>query len=153
MARTVFLALKVFFPPPGRDRTNSPGPLSSPLPLRSSIPFFSKDSFRPLPNALTTLSFLYWAFLKSRVASPAAIPHSWAFSIWESRLALRSRALVGIQPVLRHTPPSRPSSTRQVFAPPLAARKAAEYPPGPEPIMAKSNSSIRWPLIKQGLGN
>src|ERR1700738_3884740 len=47
--------------------------------------------------------------------------------------ALRSSALDGMQPTLRHTPPQYLGSTTAVFSPSCAARMAATYPPGPAP--------------------
>src|SRR5699024_12507604 len=52
--------------------------------------------------------------------------------------ALLSRALVGIQPQFRHTPPSSDFSTMAVFIPFCAAFIAATYPPGPLPITTTS---------------
>src|SRR5262249_39688184 len=52
--------------------------------------------------------------------------------------ALRSRALVGMQPQLRHTPPGRSSSTTTTDRPSWAQRMADTYPPGPVPTTATS---------------
>ena len=40
-----------------------------------------------------------------------------------------------MHPQLRHTPPRSLSSMMATFIPSSAALKAAEYPPGPPPIM------------------
>ena len=52
--------------------------------------------------------------------------------MWASS-ALRSSALDGMQPTLRHTPPQYFSSTTATDLPSWAARMAATYPPGPAP--------------------
>src|SRR2546422_5868290 len=56
--------------------------------------------------------------------------------------ALRSSALVGMQPQLRQTPPGRSSSTAATDSPSWAQRIAATYPPGPVPTTTTSNF---WP--------
>src|SRR5687767_3219320 len=48
------------------------------------------------------------------------------------------RALDGMQPTLRQTPPSRSRSTTVTMRPAAAARRAAEYPPGPPPMTSRS---------------
>src|SRR3954469_3414989 len=55
--------------------------------------------------------------------------------------ALRSRALVGIQPTFRQTPPQYFSSTTATRLPSWAARMAATYPPGPAPSTTTSKRS------------
>src|SRR5437660_2165161 len=60
---------------------------------------------------------------------------------WErlTTSALRSNALVGMQPQLRQTPPGRSSSTAATERPSWAQRIAATYPPGPVPTTTTSN--------------
>src|SRR5437879_12895979 len=53
--------------------------------------------------------------------------------------ALRSNALVGMQPQLKQTPPGRSSSTVATESPSWAQRIAATYPPGPVPTTATPN--------------
>ena len=60
-----------------------------------------------------------------------------AVASWQTAAAC-SIALVGMQPRLRHTPPSAARSTSTTFMPSWAARSAATYPPGPAPTMARS---------------
>src|SRR5206468_4549265 len=52
--------------------------------------------------------------------------------------ALRSSALVGMQPQLRQTPPARSSSTATTDSPSCAHRIAATYRPGPVPTTTTS---------------
>src|SRR5688572_20898757 len=47
-------------------------------------------------------------------------------------------ALDGMQPTFRQTPPTRSRSTRVTVRPAAAARRAAEYPPGPPPMTSRS---------------
>ena len=74
-----------------------------------------------------------WVGPKDIVASPS-MPKVFfsAVMMWASS-ALRSRALLGMQPTLRHTPPQYLPSTMATFFPSWAARIAATYPPGPAP--------------------
>src|SRR5262245_94499 len=65
----------------------------------------------------------------------------WAkFSLALQNSSLDSkRALLGMQPMRRQVPPRSGSfSTQVTFRPSCAARMAATYPPGPEPIMTRS---------------
>src|SRR5882724_1448161 len=48
------------------------------------------------------------------------------------------RALDGMQPTLRQTPPMRSRSTSVTVRPVAAARRAAEYPPRPPPTTSRS---------------
>src|SRR5258708_22912085 len=57
--------------------------------------------------------------------------------------ALRSSALVGMQPQFRQTPPGRSSSTVATDNPSWAARMAETYPPGPVPTTTTSNFWLR----------
>src|SRR5262249_32384274 len=53
-----------------------------------------------------------------------------------------SRALLGMQPMLRQVPPRAARlSTQATRSPSWAARMAATYPPGPAPITTRSNTS------------
>lgn len=55
--------------------------------------------------------------------------------------ALRSKALVGMQPTFRQTPPQYLASTTATRLPSWAARMAATYPPGPAPSTTTSKRS------------
>src|SRR3954454_12498224 len=61
---------------------------------------------------------------------------------WASS-ALRSRALEGMQPTLRQTPPQYLDSTTATLLPSWAARMAATYPPGPAPRTTTSKCGMR----------
>src|SRR5690606_21006420 len=62
-----------------------------------------------------------------------------AWLIYSKTCALFNKALVGIQPQLRHIPPSSAASMTAVFKPNWEARIAATYPPGPLPTTITSN--------------
>jgi hypothetical protein len=67
------------------------------------------------------------------------MPYSLISLVSAMTLAACSRALDGMQPTLRHTPPSvGPRSTSTTFLPRSAARNAAVYPPGPAPRTSTS---------------
>src|SRR5215467_2950530 len=70
-------------------------------------------------------------------------------------LAACSRALDGMQPTLRHTPPRvGQRSTSTTFLPRSAARKAAVYPPGPAPStrMSACRSALLVAALAAGAG-
>ena len=60
------------------------------------------------------------------------------FTRWWNSAAAR-RALVGMQPQLRQTPPSLSRSTQATDRPSWAARMAPTYPAGPPPMTTRSN--------------
>ncbi len=76
---------------------------------------------------------------RSGVACPTSIPKRSAPRIMRNTSALRSSALVGMQPQFRQTPPNWAFSTRAVRKPSWLARMAATYPPGPPPTTITSN--------------
>src|SRR5258708_7865707 len=91
----------------------------------------------PPVSLVTTLSFHPRSLLRSTLGSPNSMPQFFACSASSSSLATCSRALDGMQPRYRQTPPGFTSGSISVtFMPRSAARKAAAYPPGPPPITA-----------------
>src|SRR3954454_8159604 len=69
---------------------------------------------------------------------------------WASS-ALRSRALDGMQPTLRQTPPQYLDSTTATLLPSWAARMAATYPPGPAPRTTTSKCGMRTAYARVGM--
>src|SRR2546423_7182944 len=59
-----------------------------------------------------------------------------------------SRALVGMQPIFTHTPPSLSCSTTAVLRPSCALRIAQMYPPGPPPTMITSKLATVAPSLR-----
>jgi hypothetical protein len=111
--------------------------------LIQSILFFLNNSSTPPVSPLTILSFLVctWAMSMPTAACPMVRPHSCQFCATLSAWACSSSALVGMQPQLRHVPPSTGArSTTAVRSPSCAARIAATYPPVPDPITTTSYS-------------
>ena len=62
-----------------------------------------------------------------------------------SSLMVFKSALEGIHPTFKQTPPIHSRSMIATFWPTCAARIAATYPPGPEPITTVSNSTAKSP--------
>ena len=92
---------------------------------------------RPPVSFLTTLSFHPRSLLRSTLGSPNSMPQFLACSASSSSFATCRRALDGMQPRYRQTPPGFTSGSINVtFMPRSAARNAAAYPPGPPPITA-----------------
>jgi len=83
---------------------------------------------RPRPSLPTTRSVVHFRTASSDTrGSPKSTPNSRARSAWPSTAATWSRALEGMQPSHRHTPPRRPeASTTMVSSPSSAQRNAAE---------------------------
>ena len=91
----------------------------------------------PPVSFLTMLAFHSRSLLRSTLGSPNSMPQFFACSASSSSLATCSRALDGMQPRYRQTPPGFASGSISVtFMPRSAARNAAAYPPGPPPITA-----------------
>src|ERR1700719_3002109 len=91
----------------------------------------------PPVSFLTTLSFHPRSLFRSTLGSPNSMPQFFACSASSSNLATCSRALDGMQPRYRQTPPGFTSGSINVtFMPRSAARNAAAYPPGPPPMIA-----------------
>src|SRR5205085_1419100 len=121
---------------------SSLGPVNLPSAVTTStLRILAIEATPPLSLA-TTLSFQARSFSNSSFGSPKEMP--WEESAFASSItaATWSRALEGMQPTLRQTPPSALYfSTRMTRCPRSAARKAAEYPPGPDPSTSTSQSA------------
>ncbi len=97
------------------------------VPWTTSILWLSRSLRTPSVRSLTTRSLRAISWPRSRRSSPVWIPWSAnrALARWKYSLE-SSRALLGMQPTLRHTPPRRGRrSTQAVFSPSWAARTAA----------------------------
>src|ERR1700683_1282091 len=95
--------------------------------------------------------------LKSTLTSPVWMPCSFAAPRISSITSAEfSSAFDGMHPQLRHTPPGRSRSTIATFIFSCEARIAATYPPGPEPMIARSyrelaktrSSQKRWVIVR-----
>jgi hypothetical protein len=116
----------------------APLPASDPSPSISSIPFFLNSPDTPPVSVLITFSQRALTAAKSISGSATLIPNSFAPRTSLSTSATRSTAFAGMQAEFRQRPPTRSFSTTAVFIPSWAARIAATYPPGPEPITTQS---------------
>ena len=117
-----------------------PPPASAPSPSITSMPFFLNSPATPPVSVLMTLSRRCATAAKSTCTPPCTLsPNSSASSISALTSATRSTALAGMHASLRQRPPTTPAlSTTAVFIPTCAARIAATYPPGPDPITTQS---------------
>ena len=95
----------------------------------------------PDVSFFTTERLRSMAFEKSYVTFSAVMPNSSACSNRLTTSAFRIRALLGMQPQLRHTPPTSDLSTIAVLRSSWAALMAATYPPGPLPMTTTSKSA------------
>ncbi len=99
------------------------------------------NSARLLAMVSTTLSFLARRASTSILGGAKVMPQGVASCARLSRWTACRRALEGMQPVCKQTPPGLArASTRATCIPLSAARNAAAYPPGPAPMTAKSHS-------------
>jgi hypothetical protein len=71
------------------------------------------------------------------------IPYSAAFFEASARSAAWRMIFDGMQPWARQVPPGSFLSISVTSAPSWPARRAAVYPPGPEPIIASFTSCLR----------
>ena len=116
--------------------------MNVPQPSNSVILFFFIRKCTPLTRPSATTRLRSKAAPKSKETSPVmpkvcfSLANMWASS------ALRSSALDGMQPTLRHTPPQYFSSTTATLLPSCAARMAATYPPGPAPRTTTSKCGM-----------
>src|SRR4051812_7878686 len=130
------------WPPSFRVTCSECGSVNSPHPSNSVILFFFIRKWTPLTRPSATTRLRSNAAPKSKVTSPlmpkvvASSRTRWASS------ALRSSALDGMQPTLRHTPPQYLDSTTATLLPSCAARMAATYPPGPAPRTTTSKCGM-----------
>ncbi len=106
---------------------------NEPRPCTSLILFFFIRKCTPLTRPSATERLRSNAAPKSKLTSPE-MPNVLASAVTRcASSALRSNALDGMHPTLRHTPPQYFSSTTATLRPSWAARIAATYPPGPAP--------------------
>jgi len=103
-----------------------------PTPVSTRTPRCLASPERPRESVLTTASLRARIAGRSRRGSPKWMPASRS-SLAESITSAMCRSVFeGMQPTLRHTPPSVEwRSTSATALPRSAARKAAVYPPGP----------------------
>ena len=133
--------------PVGLDLDLAGFPASRPKPSMCVTLFFLKRCATPLFIWVTTRRLRSCAGPRSYVTFSAMIPCRSPSFISLTRSALVRSALVGMQPMLRQTPPRWRSSTHATFIPSCAARIAATYPPGPLPTTIRSKRSLpaTWP--------
>ena len=113
------------------------GPASLPLPSMSVTPQLLNRVLMPFTWMDTTAFFLSMIFAMFGETEPLrSMPKSERrFALWKaSEEAMRD--FVGMQPQLRHVPPTSSCSMTAVWAPNWAALIAATYPPGPPPSTA-----------------
>ncbi len=108
-------------------------PVRVPQPSISVILFFFIKKCTPLTMPSDTVRLRACVGPKSIDASPVIPNLSFSWVRMCDSSALRSRALDGMQPTLRQTPPQYLSSTTATLLPSWEARMAATYPPGPAP--------------------
>ena len=96
-----------------------------PVPCTSLTPALLKRNSMPRLIVAATSRLRVNMRSMSGWISPAEKPYAAPSRAWLSTCALLSRALVGIQPQLRHTPPSDALSTTVTSKPAFAASSAA----------------------------
>src|SRR5262245_45666333 len=99
------------------------------------------------PVRLATMPSRHAAIFFMSICAPVTVmPMFSACLICSNISAAEIIALEGMQPRMRHVPPSRLSfSMRTTSLPRSAARNAAAYPPTPPPITTTSAFSVNWP--------
>ena len=115
-------------------------PVRRPVPLSTSIRRAFRIFSTPETSSFTTRDLFAKSPAGSISTGPPEMPRPFPSRTRSSRCAAPCSAFVGMQPQLRHVPPSDSFSMRQTFAPSCAARIAAGYPAGPPPRTATSNS-------------
>mmetsp|Transcript_4127 Transcript_4127/g.12887 ORF Transcript_4127/g.12887 Transcript_4127/m.12887 type:complete len:224 (+) Transcript_4127:1413-2084(+) len=147
VARRTFFACSVSEPEPSLSATSTdpePAAPSLPQPLTYVTLFFLNRPSIPLVSPVTALAFCLIIAGTSMEMSPEILMPCFlklVFASWYIWLECSS-ALEGMQPTLRHVPPSVPRpSTHAVFSPSCAALMAATYPPGPPPTTTTSYGS------------
>ena len=131
VAMRMFLHLRVAVASPacsvssGAKTCTLPGVGMWAWPAKWVILFFLKRKPTPLLSWSATPRDRPMTFSQLWATLSAVMPHASAscFILWYSS-APASRALVGMQPQFRHTPPSRSRSTQATFMPSWAARIA-----------------------------
>ena len=109
--------------------------------IRSTL-FFLNNPAMPVARVSTTFSFRAMSTGKSM----ATLSHLMPIRLKRSRAVtnfsvVSSSVLLGMHPTRRQVPPSFGSfSTHSTFMPSCAARMAAVYPPGPDPMTTRSKS-------------
>ncbi len=116
---------------------------ASPLTTSTLLPFNSPST--PPTNFLTTLFLNSCAFAQSSLTSAAITPMSSECFACSKRWPTEIKALDGIHPTFKQTPPNCAFSTTVTFCPVCAARIAATYPPGPAPTTRVSSSIGKSP--------
>src|SRR5882672_3300310 len=98
----------------------------------------------PWVRPFTTVSLRFIIAGKSNLSPSQMMPCcANLFCAWENHSLESSRALLGMQPILRQVPPSVGIfSTQATRRPSCAARIAPTYPPGPAPITKTSKRCV-----------
>ena len=139
VATMTFLPVSTVSAPSAPVTDTRPAPARRPKPAATSTRFFFIRKETPLVDWRTIFSLCFRAAGMSRRTSRVATPTSAPWRASSRRSAVCRSALVGMHPQSVQTPPSRGSfSTMRTDSPSCAARIAATYPPGPEPMMMRS---------------
>ena len=112
-------------------------------PLTCVILWCLKSIATPPVSRSTIFCFHATIFCMSTEMAPSAMPMSPASCARSTTVDAWIIAFEGMQPTLRHTPPSFSFSTQMTFRPFCAARIAATYPPGPAPMTTTSADFMR----------
>ena len=123
----MFFALSVRELPSAKATSTALGDLIVPQPLTYSTLFFLKRPSMPLvnPETVSSLAFCIADQSYARPVNVTPIAPMWSRASANAWLELSS-ALEGMQPTLRHVPPSEPRpSTHATFMPSCAALIAA----------------------------
>ena len=125
VARMTCLPVRVCLPPSLAVTSTWPLPASRPRPGTCVTLFFLNRKPIPFTSRSETWRERFTACAMSVLISPTVTPNSLAWPRWVIMAALSSSALVGMQPMLRQTPPRKVSSTHAVLYPSCAALIAA----------------------------
>src|SRR5215472_7302080 len=104
---------------------------------------FSSADVSPFRDAATIASLRALTCRMSMpISPPITTPYSAARRAIRAALALATKALVGVQPVLTQVPPTRWRSTTATVIPAPARRNAKDGPAWPVPMMIASKSGM-----------
>ncbi len=114
---------RVFSPPASTSTAFGPTKVAVPLITSTPLPFSSEPT--PPTSFFTTPSLKARSLATSTLGSETRMPRSAAPRISSTRLPTAMKALEGMHPQFRQTPPSESLSTSAVLLPSWASRMAA----------------------------